>query len=250
VILCSGTLGMSTPILEKAAAAARAGFDGISVYAHEHAPGLAQRLRDLGLRVAEVDGATGWLPGQPGIAFERAVEIAADLQARSITVLETTGEAPDPALAAEHFARACELAAPAGVDVDIEPFAWSGLSTVAAAAQIVRRAGSPNAGITLDTWHLLRGPERGEYDPTAASLVHSLQLSDPAPEAERSPLGLRDECMSDRRLPGAWSARIVAAFPGVPLEVEVFNLPGTPDQVAAAAYRALAAVAWPPEGKG
>lgn len=243
MILCSGTLGMSTPILQKAEAAARAGFDGISVYAREYEPGLGRRLSELGLRVAEVDGATAWLPGQPGLAFERAVDIAAELRARSITVLETTGEAPDPALAAQHFARACELASVAGVDVDIEPFAWSGLATVAAAADIVRRAGSRNGGITLDSWHLIRGPERGEFDLADAELVHGLQLSDPAPDGERSQLGLRDECMSERRLPGAWSARIVAAFPGVPLEVEVFHLPGSPDEVARAAYRALAAVA-------
>jgi sugar phosphate isomerase/epimerase len=243
VILCSGTLGSQLPLLEKAAAAARAGFDAISVYTREYEPGLASRLGELGLGVAEVDGATAWLPGQPGIAFERAVEIAAECRARSVTVLETLGQAPDPAMAAEHFARACELAAPAGVDVDIEPFAWSGIATVAAAAQIVRLAGCANGGITLDSWHLVRGPERGKLDPAHADLVHALQLSDPAPESERGPLGLRDECMSDRRLPGAWSAHIVRALPGVPLEVEVFNLAGTPDEVAAACYQALQGVA-------
>ncbi len=243
MILCSGTLGIALPMGEKAAVAARAGFDGISVYAREYEPGLPQQLRDLGLRVAEVDGAAAWLPGQPGIAFARAVEIAAELQARSITVLETTGEAPDPAFAAEHFGRACELAASAGIDVDIEPFAWSGIATLGAAAQIVRGAGCPNGGVTLDSWHLVRGPDGGEVDAAHLDLVHGLQLSDPAPDAERSPLGLRDECMSERRLPGAWSARVVQLFPGVPLEVEVFNLAGTPDEVAAAAFRALAAVA-------
>jgi sugar phosphate isomerase/epimerase len=250
VIVCSGTFGAAVPVLEKAAAAARAGFEGISVYAREYEAGLAQRLRDLGLRVAEVDGATAWMPHQPGIAVERAVEIAAELQARSITVLETTGEAPDSALAADHFARVCELAAPAGVDVDIEPFAWSGLATLAAAAQIVRLAARPNGGIMLDSWHLLRGPDRGELGSAYLDLVHGLQLSDPAPESERRPVGLREECMSDRRPPGAWSARIVRALPGVPIEIEVFNLPGTPDEVAAAAYRALAAVVTWPEGQG
>jgi sugar phosphate isomerase/epimerase len=243
VIVCSGMFGVAVPVLEKAEAAARAGFDGISVYAREYEAGLAQRLRDLGLRVAEVDGATAWLPGQPGIAVEQAIEIAAELQARSITVLETTGEAPDPARAADHFARVCELAGPAGVDVDIEPFAWSGLATLDAVAEIVRRAGCRNGGIMLDSWHLVRGPDRGELDPAYLDLVHGLQLSDPAPDAERRPLGLRDECMSDRRLPGAWSAQIVRALPGVPIEVEVFNLPGTADEVATAAYRALEAVA-------
>lgn len=184
-------------------------------------------------------GATAWRPGQPGLAVERAVEIATELEARSITVLETTGEAPDPAAAADHFAQVCELAAPAGVDVDIEPFAWSGLATLSATAEIVRRAGCANGGIMLDVWHLVRGPDRGRLDPEHLDLVHGLQLSDPAPGTERRPVTLRGECMSDRRLPGAWSAEIVQVLPGVPLELEVFGLPGSPDAVAAAAYRAL-----------
>ncbi len=239
MIVCSGTFGFSLPILEKAEAAARVGFDGISVYAREYEPGLAGRLADLGLRVAEVDGATAWLPGQPGTEPERALEIAAELRARSITVLETTGQTLDPEQAAEHFLRFCELAEPAGIAVDIEPFAWSGLATVGAAAEIVRRAGHARGGILLDVWHLVRGPDRGWLDPAQVELIHGLQVSDPAPDAQRRPLSLRDECMTDRRLPASWSARIARMLPGIPLEVEVFTLPGSPDAVASAAHRAL-----------
>ncbi len=47
------------------------------------------------------------------------------------------------------------------------------------------------------------------------------------------------ECMPDGRLPDMWSAHIIEPLPGVPLEIEMFNLPGSPDEVAAAAYRAL-----------
>jgi sugar phosphate isomerase/epimerase len=239
VIVCSGTFGPTLPIAEKAEAAAAAGFDGISVYAHEFEPGLPARLADLGLRVAEVDGATSWFPGQTGTSVERTIEIAAELQARSITILETKGQTLEPSLAAEHFARICELAEPAGIDVDIEPFAWSGLATMAAAADIIRRAGHPRGGITLDVWHLVRGPEQGRLDPAHVDLVHALQVSDPTPDGQRGGLSLRDECMNHRQLPDAWSARIAGMLPGVPLEVEVFALPGSPDDVAAAAYQSL-----------
>ena len=242
MIVCSGTFGSSLPIRDKAEAAARAGFDAMSVYAREYEPGLPKRLGDLGLTVAELDGATAWMPGQPGLPIEQAIEIAAELQARSVTILETTGQALDPGQAAEHFARVCELAAPAGIEVDIEPFAWSGLATVEAAADIVRRAGHARGGIMLDVWHLVRGPDQGRLDPAHLDLVHGIQVCDPAPDTERRPLSLRDECMSDRKLPGAWSARVVEALPGVPVELEVFALPGSPDEVAAAAYRALMAL--------
>jgi len=239
VIVCSGTFGPALPVARKAEAAARAGFEGISVYAHEFEPGLGRRLADLGLRVAEVDGATSWFPGQTGTSVERTIEVATELQARSITILETKGQTLEPRLAAEHFARVCELAEPAGIDVDIEPFAWSGLATVADAAEIIRRAGHPRGGITLDVWHLVRGPEQGRLDPAHVDLVHALQVSDPTADDQRTGLSLRDECMNHRQLPGIWSARIAGMLPGVPLEVEVFALPGSPDEVATAAYQSL-----------
>jgi sugar phosphate isomerase/epimerase len=238
-IVCSGTFGRKVPIREKAEAASRAGFDGISVYTDEHDPGLASRLGDLGLHVAEVDGAMAWRPGQPGIEVERAVEIATELHARSITVLETTGDAPDPAEAAEHFARVCALAAANGLDVDIEPYAWSGIGTIADAAAIVRLAGHTNGGIMLDVWHLFRGPDRGNLDPAHLDLVHAVQVSDPVPDGQRQPVSLRDECMHDRRLPGERSARVTELLPAVPLEVEVFGLTGTPEAIAVTAYEAL-----------
>ena len=240
MIVCSGTFGPAVPFIEKAAAAARAGFDGISIYTREYEPGLASRLDDLGLTVAEVDGTMAWRPGQDGTEVERYIEIAAELRARCVTVLDTTGEALDPAAASDDFARVCERAAAAGLAADIEPFAWSGIATIAEAAEIVRRAGQTNGGITLDVWHLVRGPEGGRLEAAHLDLVHALQVSDPAPDAERRPASLRDECMSDRRPPGEWSVRIAQALPGVPLELEVLNATGTPDEVAGTAYRALA----------
>jgi sugar phosphate isomerase/epimerase len=237
LILCSGTLG-GIPFPEKARAAAAAGFTGISVYAREHEPGLRPLLDDLGLSVAEVDGALGWLPGQPGTEVSRALDIAAELGARSLTVVEVTGEAPDPGVAADAFGLLCDRAVPLGITVHLEPFAWSGISTMAAAHEVVARAGHRNGGIILDTWHLVRGPDAGVLDPVTVGSIVAVQVADPSPDA--SSLSLRDECMTDRRLPGPASARIVAQLPaGLPLEVEVFGLPGPPVAAARAAYGAL-----------
>lgn len=235
MILCSGTLG-GIPFRDKARAAAAAGFTGISIYAREHEAGLRPLLDDLGLRIAEVDGALAWLPDQPGTEVAKALEIAAELGARSLTVIETTGEAPEPNLAADAFGALCDRAVPLGLAVHLEPFAWSGIATVAAAHEIVARAGQSNGGILLDTWHLVRGPDAGQLDVEVRSSVVALQVSDPAPERSGS---LRDECMTDRRLPGPVSAAIAALLPGVPLEVEVFGLDGPPDAAARAAYGAL-----------
>ena len=242
MILCSGTLG-GIPFEEKARVAAAAGFDAISIYAREAEPGLRPLLDDLGLGVAEVDGATAWLPGQPGPDPRRSLDLAVELGARSLTVIEATGQAPDAGAAAAAFAGLCDAARPLGLVVHLEPFAWSGIATLALAEEVVRRADCANGGILLDTWHLVRGPDAGHLLPAAVPLVVAVQVSDPAAAAGPS---LRDECMTDRRLPGAVSARIVrelrAAGCAAPLEVEVFGLDLPPAAAARAAHAALAAL--------
>jgi sugar phosphate isomerase/epimerase len=246
VIVCSGTFG-DVPFPVKARAAASAGFDGISIYGREVEPGLRPLLDDLGLAVAEVDGSMAWLPGQRGPEPERVLDIAVELGARSVTVLETTGEALDPGVAAEAFARLCDDAFLLGLLVHIEPFAWSGIATLGAAEEIVARAGRPTGGILLDTWHLVRGPEAGVLDPAAVGSIVAVQVSDPS-TAPR--LSVAEECMHDRLLPGPVARGIVDELRALgcdaPLEVEVFSdalhdlEPADAARLARDAYLALA----------
>jgi sugar phosphate isomerase/epimerase len=243
VILCSGTLG-SIPFRAKAVAAAAAGFSGISIYSREHEPGLRSMLDDLGLCVAEVDGPMAWLPGQPGSEPERVLQIAAELGARSCTVLELTLQPPEPGAAIDAFGSLCDRAALLGIGMHIEPFAWSGIATLHTAADIVTGADRPNGGIILDTWHHVRGPDRGVLEPHAAALVVAIQISDPADDELPS---IRDDCMHNRRWPGTTARRVVdelrALGNDAPLEVETFTDGADPQaqaHAAAVAYRALA----------
>lgn len=245
MIICSGTFG-DVPFPVKARAAASAGFDGISIYAREHERGLRPLLDDLGLAVAEVDGAMRWLPGQRGLEPSRFLDIAVELGARSVTVLETTGAAPDVGAAADAFAGLCDAAFTLGLVVHIEPFAWSGIATLGLAQEIVTRAGRPNGGILLDTWHLARGPEAGVVEESTVGSIVAVQVSDPSPEPR---LSIAEECMHDRRLPGPVSQGIVDSLRALgchaPLEVEVFSDvlhgldPSEAAQLARAAYLAL-----------
>ena len=238
MILCSGTLG-PIPFERKAHAAAAAGFTGISVYSHEYRPGLRDLLDDLGLYVAEVDGAMAWMPGQRGAEVAQVLDMAADLAARSVTVLETGLQPLDPALAADAFRDVCDRARNYGVAVHIEPFAWSGIATLDAALEIVNRADRSNGGILLDTWHHVRGPDAAHTTRAAAARVLAAQVSDPAPQPGRD---LREECMTNRRMPGPIAAAIVSELRAfgcaAPLEVEVFGSELDAEEVAQAASRA------------
>lgn len=248
MIVCSGTLGgqpLSADVSfeAKVRVAAAAGFTGISIYAREYEPHVPALLRDLGLTVAEVDGAMAWMPGQPGEEVERVLDIAAELPARSVTVLDLSPTPLDLGKAAEAFAALCEKAATAAVAAHIEPFPWSGIATVGRAAEIVRRAGQANGGILVDTWHLVRGPDAGRVDAGDAPLVMAVQVSDPAPTPGPD---LRTESMTGRRLPGPVAAGIVAELrrlgSDAPLEVEVFGRDLELAERARVAYDALRAL--------
>jgi sugar phosphate isomerase/epimerase len=239
LIICSGTFG-NVPFVDKARAAARAGFDGMSIYTREYEPGLRHVLDGLGLSIAEVDGAMGWLPGQPGPDPAEVLDMAAELGARSVTVLEVTGTVPNGA--EDAFAALCERAAPRGLVMHIEPFPWSGIASLRAAAAIVRAAGAPNGGVLLDTWHLVRGPDAGVIDQDDVSTIVAVQISDTLD----TPLAdVRDEAMHHRLPPGPMTRRIIEQLPPVPLEVEIYSdevhalLPNETAALAAAAYRAL-----------
>jgi sugar phosphate isomerase/epimerase len=235
VILCSGTLG-DIPFREKAEAAAAAGFDGVSIYAGEFDPSLRRVLDDLGLTVAEVDGTMAWMPGQPGLEPARVLDVAADLGARSCTVLFAGDEPVEVDRAIEAFGALCDVAAPLGIVLHIEPFAWSRVATLAATAEILAGAGRANSGIMFDTWHHVRGPDRGVLDRSAVDWIVAVQVSDPAPVARPS---LPEDCMQNRLWPGPVARTIVAELRAAgchaPLEVECFTDGSRPLEQARAA---------------
>jgi len=267
LVLCSGTLGERTSWLDKVDVAARAGFGGVSIYVREYvaatdagvpAARLRQAVDERGLRVGEVDGPIRWLPEhahdrpdrRPLVDVDQFVTIADVLGARSWTVLEPwfVPVASDAELdrAAEGFARLCDRAAEVGVVAHLEAYPWSGVPDSGTAYEIVRRAGRPNGGIVVDTWHLWRGPDRGVLAadiPGAAVL--GIQLADALDEPEGE---LPDECTRRRLLPGEGVAAPTSVLTELrrrgcvaPAGIEVFSdrlraMP--PDRAAELAYTA------------
>jgi sugar phosphate isomerase/epimerase len=248
LVLCSGTLG-STPWLDKVDAAARAGFQGVSIYVREYVAAVeagipASRLRravdERGLRVGEVDGPIRWLPEhgrdrpdrRPLVDVEQFLTIADVLAARSLTVLEPwfVPIASDAELdrAAEGFGQLCDRVAEAGVVAHLEAYPWSGVPDSRTACEIVRRADRPNGGIVVDTWHLWRGPDQGSLDAgIPGATVLGIQLAD----ALEEPVGeVADECVHHRLLPGdgvAGPAMVLAELRRrgcvAPVGVELFS---------------------------
>jgi sugar phosphate isomerase/epimerase/ketosteroid isomerase-like protein len=262
LVLSSGTLG-SAPLVRKAMAAASAGFDGISVYVRELDTARAEGWSDdelraflgaLGLSVAEVDGAFGWLgsPHDPARPVADLLLAGAALDARSATIhvppgvpLRTDG---DRAAAAAALADTAAAAAAHGLLLHLEPYPWSGLRDLGAALDLCRRAGTPGTGIMLDTWHLAVGPDKGRLpDDLPGDAVLGIQLGE---AADPDPPDVAHAGMHERLLPGDGPAPIAAQVLAelrargctAPVGVEVFSDVLHAEKPRAAAEQAAAAL--------
>ena len=239
--LCTGTLGR-VPWEDKARAASAAGFARLSIYGWEHCKlhergwddtAIVSLLDDLGLRVAEYDGVVMTMRSPEGT--EDVVAAAAALGARSITVLEHSDWQPGEHLeqAAATLAEIADQAAEHGILALIEPFAWSPLDDHRVAAAIVERADRANAGLLLDTWHLWRGPERGQLDPAIdPAMIKAIQIGDtgPDPGGQPTPEEIAHECIHHRLMPGDGYGNIAALLADLfgrgvdaPSAIEVFS---------------------------
>jgi sugar phosphate isomerase/epimerase len=245
LVLCSGTL-RQLGVADTARVAADTGYQGISVYGHEIRSALAEgwtlaslrrMLDELGLGVAELDGAIDWLPGvsldDRALSIDEAVDAAAGIGARSISVVEISGGRIGDGLSiaqlADGFSRFCERAAASGLLLHIEYFPFSGIVDLQTALDVANAASQPNGGVLVDTWHHQRGPDAGDLRRLvdAAEAVLGIQLNDAAVVADAD---VRHECMHGRVLPGhglATGAGMITALRSggcvAPIGIEVYS---------------------------
>lgn len=240
LVLCAGTM-QSTPIIDRIAPIAAAGFQGTSAFTTDlqeaEAAGispkeLGKRLSDAGLGVAEMDMVSNWFPsaakgpGLLGFSDEEAFAYAEALNARSVTAV-VFAAAPSQTELIDSFASLCDRAAERGLLVHLEFIPFSPVRTLGDATAIVEAANRPNGGVMLDVWHLYRSGGTAKDVEAAANYVFGVQLDDAPSEAEEN---LVTETMTRRLLPGEGSAdvpSIIAALrkggSTAPLGVEVFS---------------------------
>lgn len=244
LVLCAGSVPASG-LAERVAAAAEAGFAGVSLFPHDYHrardAGLSDAdlralLRDHGVAVAEIDPLLSWLPGaeagvtEAGRAFLETGEdgfyaIADAVGARSINAaLADPGDASLAAIG-DAFGALCERATKHALLVTLEFLPWTPIRDCATAAAIVAHAGAPNGGVMLDAWHRLRsGAPIAAID---AGRVRGIQICDAPAAAEPDPV---DETLHRRRLPGDGDAEVAALLRHLaaggcdaPIGVEVFS---------------------------
>ncbi len=251
LVLCSGTLPRGVPFAERLAAAAGAGFAGVSIWGRDYAAArheglsdsdLRSMLADHGLVVAELDPAWWWLPGASEIHIAPEVDaedvfrfgetdlfaIADGLGARSINAVDVFGGDWDVAAAAEAFAGLCRRAAEHDLLVHIEWLPWSMIPDLRTALEIVELADQPNGGLNVDAWHLVRsGTSVAELRKVPGDFILGIQLDDGPLAAEPN---LVEATLHARALPGDGEFDLPAILGALmetgttaPVGVEVFS---------------------------
>jgi sugar phosphate isomerase/epimerase len=260
LVLCAGTVPASG-LVERAAAAAAAGFAGLSLFAADYARARAKGLSDAdlrrlladhGLAVAELDPLLSWGPasGDAGLRAEGRAFAAhgeddlyaiADALGGARAINAVLAEPPaDLDRVADAFAALCERAAARGLAVTLEFLPWTRIGDAATAARVVERAAQPNGGVMLDAWHHARSGAPLASLPAAR--VTAIQLADAPARAEPD---LVDETLHRRLLPGDGAQDLVglvrhlrAGGCAAPIGVEVFSDALAALPVAEAARRA------------
>ncbi len=260
LVLCAGTLE-HTPLLDRLAPAREAGFDGVSVFttdvttareAGQSIEELRERIEGEGLAIGEFDPIAKWFPsavdggGLLAMDDSEALRCAEALGARSITAVVFAASPPSRDELIESFAKLCDRAAGAGIQIQIEFIPFTPIATLEDAVDLVEGAGKLNGGIMLDAWHLFRSGGTASDVLAAAPHIFGVQLDDaPATPAENIVL----ETTNARLLPGEGDADVPGILRALreggapaPLGVEVFSKALNELPAAEVARRAYAAV--------
>jgi sugar phosphate isomerase/epimerase len=206
------------------------------------------RLADTGVSVLDTEFLR-FEPDRPIGIPEGFLEVSARLGAKYVLVMSAE---PDEVRTLERFGELCDRASAYGLRVGLEFAIYTGVRTLAHAAEMVARSKRSNASVLIDTLHFSRSggvpAHVAQVDP---SLLPYVQICDAGPDmpAPTDTPALIREARTGRLLPGEGVLPLkdlVAALPGgVPLAIEApcratAGLPAL--ERARRAYRALTAL--------
>ena len=191
-------------------------------------------------------------PDQPVGIPEGFLEVSARLSAQNVLVMSAE---PDEARTIERFSDLCERAAPYGLHVCLEFAIYTGVRTLAHAAEIVARSKRQNASVLIDALHFSRSGGLPAHVATVdRTLFRYAQICDASanmPGPTDTPALIR-EARTGRLLPGEGVlplAELVTQLPGtLPLAIEAPCLATAylpPIERARRAHRALSALLEP-----
>jgi len=183
---------------------------------------VERRLADTGIAVLDIE----ILRVKPDTRIEdyhAALETGARLGARHVLV---AGNDPEASRLTERFAALCDLGAPLGLTMNLEPMPWTDVKNLQQAVRVVAHAGRPNAGVLIDPIHFDRaGNAPADIALVPNSALHYAQLCDAPSRRPTDTETLLHQARAERLMPGDGGLDlkgILRALPaGLPLSVEI-----------------------------
>jgi len=157
-----------------------------------------------------------------------AMEVAAELGAHHLISSAWTSDRTDRDFIVERYAEICDLAAPFGLTVDLEFPTFSRLTNLQEAADIVRTADRPNAGILIDTIYThFSQLDPGELESLPREWFHFVHIADAPSEIPATREGMIHIARDERLYPGEGCIDMTALLdrlPPVTCSVELPNI--------------------------
>ncbi|WP_284945983.1 sugar phosphate isomerase/epimerase family protein [Acidisoma cladoniae] len=241
-----------------------AGFDGLSLRAHDALVILESGLTladarsmaaDAGIAIVRLDPLSAWTAMVSSdntnldITPLRFFQLCQALGCSYVSLNATfpTGHLPVEQVI-EDFAKTCDLAGEFGVICDLENLPMWGVRTLNDAWDIVRQADRLNGGLVFDILHFVRGGSTlSDLEAIPGDRIHTVQLND-GPLALPAGVSLLENCF-DRLWPGEGEfpitdvLRVLARIDGLAqVNPEVFspaNKDLRPSEVASISRRSL-----------
>jgi sugar phosphate isomerase/epimerase len=181
------------------------------------------RLADTGVSVLDTEFLR-FEPEQPVGIPEGFLEVSARLGARYVLVMSAE---PEEGRTLDRFGELCDRAAQYGLRVGLEFAIYTGVRTLAHAAEMVARSTRPNASVIIDALHFSRsGGVPADVARADPGLLRYAQICDAGPDvpAPTDTAALIREARTGRLLPGEGAlplkALVAALPPGIPLAIE------------------------------
>ena len=232
LVLSHYSLPRGTPLADRAAAAAAAGFAGIGWHVTDYVAlrgrgGTDDEVREIldshGVVLHELDALALDRLGN----LDPAIQLA---KALGVHHLQVQGNRPGTVSeAADVIATIADRVAPAGVNVAIEFLGCNNIATAADALELADRSARPNVGVQVDIWHHVRGANDWSLlEALPPERIMSVQIDDgPIEPVDNDYL---TDTVHHRRVPGAgefdlqrFLSIVHPAGSTVPLSLEVID---------------------------
>jgi sugar phosphate isomerase/epimerase len=173
-------------------------------------------LDGAGLRLVEIEFLDGWAQDADELSFAAAVadveSVADALGGRHVSAGEFRPGVLDLDVAAARLASFAVRLDARGLLVAVEAFPWSALPDVSTALELLRRAGTANAGLMVDVWHFFNGGASLDVlDDLPGAGVAAVQLND----GPRVHADFLRHARAARRLPGSGELDVVGLIRAV-----------------------------------